>query len=108
MCAFSVTFALAGRLLLIDKEIDKEIDKGGAHMTLTRRSFIGAAAALLAGPTSRIYGFHNVKWFNGERFRRGDFYSVDGTLTFRRPRHLDESLDLSGKYVIPPLGEAHN
>jgi len=77
-------------------------------MTLTRRSFIGAAAALLAGDVSKTYGFINAQWFDGQRFRRGDLYSVEGALTFRRPRHLHESLDLSGKYLIPPLAEAHN
>src|SRR5262245_286706 len=78
------------------------------RMTLTRRSFIGAAAALLASPASRNYAFRHANWFDGKRFRGGDLYSVDGTLTFRRPLHLEESFDLSGKFVIPPLGEAHN
>jgi hypothetical protein len=77
-------------------------------MTLTRRSFIGAAAALLASPASRTYAFRHANWFDGERFRRGDLYCVEGTLTFKRPRHLDETLDLAGKYLIPPLAEAHN
>src|SRR5262245_50204035 len=77
-------------------------------MTLTRRSFIGAAAALLASPAPKTYAFRRANGFDGERFRVGDLYSVDGMLTFRRPRHIDESFDLSGKYVIPPLGEAHN
>jgi hypothetical protein len=77
-------------------------------VTLTRRSFIGAAAALVVGRASATYGFRNAQWFDGERFRRGDLYSVAGALTFERPRQVDTTLDLSGKYVIPPLAEAHN
>jgi cytosine/adenosine deaminase-related metal-dependent hydrolase len=77
-------------------------------VTLTRRSFIGAAAAVLVGRTSATYGFRNAHWFDGERFERSDLYSVAGTLTFERPRQVDTTLDLSGKYVIPPLAEAHN
>lgn len=88
-------------------------------MTLTRRSFVATAGALLAGhmPCARALerqgptktcGFLDAHWFDGERFRRGDFYCVEGTLTFERPRQVDMEVDLSGQYVVPPLGEAHN
>ncbi len=86
---------------------------------LTRRSFVATATALLAShmpfarslerqDRTRTYGFLDARWFDSERFRRGDFYSVEGTLTFERPRDVEVELDLSGKYVVPPLGEAHN
>ncbi|HKR33243.1 MAG TPA: amidohydrolase family protein [Steroidobacteraceae bacterium] len=86
---------------------------------LTRRSFVANASALLAScmhsarslareASTGTYAFRDAHWFDGERFRRGDFYSVAGTLTFERPQRVEMEFDLSRKYVVPPLGEAHN
>jgi len=47
-------------------------------------------------------------WFDGEGFARADWYAVDGRLTRTRPARIDATLDLSGRYVLPPLVEAHN
>lgn len=47
-------------------------------------------------------------WFDGEGFTRGDWYAVDGRLTRTRPVRIDATIDLSGRYVLPPLVEAHN
>lgn len=54
------------------------------------------------------YEFANGNWFNGQKFVRRTFYSVGGTLTSKRPARVDRVFDLSGKYVVPPFGEAHN
>jgi len=54
------------------------------------------------------YEFINGQWFDGQRFRNKKFYSVNGLLTSRKPVHVDSVVDLTGKYVIPPFGEAHN
>ena len=54
------------------------------------------------------YEFANGRWFDGRRFVPKKFYSVGGTLTTRRPARVDSLIDLSGKYVLPPFGEAHN
>jgi hypothetical protein len=50
----------------------------------------------------------NGYWFNGESFETRDVYSVDGRLTFRKPARVDRTLDLTGMWVVPPFGEAHN
>ena len=86
---------------------------------LTRRSFLTNTAATLAGltlgakvtgqqPSSRSYEFINGQWFDGENFRGKRFFSVNGVLTSKRPARVDSVVDLTGKYVIPPFGEAHN
>jgi hypothetical protein len=86
---------------------------------LTRRSFLtGAAAALVClalgakakgqRPSSKTYGFTNGQWFDGRNFRSRRFYSVNGILTSNKPGRVDTVVDLAGKYVIPPFGEAHN
>lgn len=54
------------------------------------------------------YEFANGNWFDGQKFVRRTFYSVAGTLTNKRPARVDRVFDLSGKYVVPPFGEAHN
>lgn len=68
------------------------------------------AQAQVAGVTAerKNYEFANGRWFDGRKFAPGKFYSVGGTLTSRRPARVDSVHDLSGKYVVPPFGEAHN
>jgi hypothetical protein len=91
------------------------------HQTesLARRSFlISASASLVAlalgakagGQTlvPKTYEFINGQWFDGQNFRSRKFYSVNDVLTSRKPVRVDEVVDLSGKYVVPPYGEAHN
>src|SRR5262245_56876758 len=54
------------------------------------------------------YEFANGQWFDGQKFVRKEFYSVGGMLTSKKPSRVDSVIDLSGKYLIPPFGEAHN
>ena len=86
---------------------------------LTRRSFLTTTAATLAGltlganaagrtPSSKTYGFVNGQWFDGQNFRDERFYSINGVLTSKKPVRVDSVVDLTGKYVVPPFGEAHN
>jgi len=50
----------------------------------------------------------NGMWFNGQEFVPKTMYSVDGYFTTQKPSTIDTTIDLTGKYVIPPFGEAHN
>ena len=54
------------------------------------------------------YEFANGNWFDGLKFVRRTFYSVAGVLSSKRPARVDRVFDLSGKYIVPPFGEAHN
>lgn len=54
------------------------------------------------------YEFANGNWFDGQKFVRRTFYAAAGRLTSKRPERIDRVFDLSGKYVVPPFGEAHN
>lgn len=58
--------------------------------------------------TKHNYEFANGDWFDGQKFVRRTFYSVAGVLSSKRPARVDRVFDLSGKYVVPPFGEAHN
>ena len=85
---------------------------------ITRRSFLAGTATAFAGLTtaikatgrqsSKAYEFAGGLWFDGQKFRNKRFYSGDGILTTKKPARIDSVIDLTGKYVIPPFGEAHN
>lgn len=86
---------------------------------ITRRSFLidvatafcGTVSAIKAtgqGRPSKAYEFINGYWFDGQTFRSKRFYSAGGVLSSRKPDRIDSIIDLTGKYVIPPFGEAHN
>lgn len=79
--------------------------------------FLVGAASLLASPCVAVsagdraikaYAFENSQWFDGTGFRPGTFYSSNGVFTFDRPPAVDETIDLTGRYVVPPFAEAHN
>ncbi len=46
--------------------------------------------------------------YNASKFHQDDFYIIDGNITFLKPEVVDTIIDISGKYIIPPFGEAHN
>jgi len=93
-------------------------ENGNAEV-FTRRCFLTTTAATLVGfrlgekavgqrPSSKTYEFINGQWFDGQNFSNKRFYSVNGVLISKKPLRVDSVIDLSGKYVIPPFGEAHN
>jgi imidazolonepropionase-like amidohydrolase len=57
---------------------------------------------------AETYEFINGQWFDGRGFRRRVFYSANGLLTRKKPKRVDEVVDLVGGYVVPPFGDAHN
>lgn len=57
---------------------------------------------------SPAYEFRNGRWFDGEGFRPGTFYTRFGTLTRTRPAGVDSVVDLKGRWVVPPYAEGHN
>jgi imidazolonepropionase-like amidohydrolase len=71
-------------------------------------SFLTLTEARAELPPRKTYKFINGQWFDGRKFERRVFYSVDGVLTAKQPRKIDEVIDLKGGYVVPPFGDAHN
>jgi hypothetical protein len=65
---------------------------------------IGTPAASFDQPSA----FVNGRWFDGEGFRSDTWYSVQGRLTQQEPPGPVQTVDLSGLYMVPPFGEAHN
>lgn len=71
-------------------------------------AFSGARGQSIASKAGPTYQFVNGRWFDGLTFRAKTLYSVDGVLTTTKPVRVDSVLDLTGKYIVPPFGEAHN
>ena len=61
-----------------------------------------------APASTHVYQFVNGKWFDGGKFTSASFYTLDGMLTSKKPGRVDSVIDLLGKFVVPPYGEAHN
>ena len=57
---------------------------------------------------AKTLAFVHGNWFDGHSFKPRTAYASAGSLTFHRPSHVDEVLDLAGGFVVPPFGEAHN
>ena len=66
------------------------------------------ALFLQSAVAQKNYAFIDGQWFDGQTFRPKTLYSVDGILTSTKPARTDSVIDLSGKFIVPPFGEAHN
>jgi len=58
--------------------------------------------------TQRTYELRNAHWLGADDFQTDTRYVVAGRLTHRRPAHVDSVIDLAGRWIVPPFGEAHN
>ena len=96
-----------------------ESKDGNSQAQFTRRSFLGGAITAFVGmksaiksagrqSSSGVYEFVNGYWFDGQKFGDKRFYSVGGVLVSKKPDRRTSRIDLTGKFVIPPFGEAHN
>ncbi len=57
------------------------------------------------GPNLKLEG---GKWFDGESFIDAEWYVVGGRLTGQEPEKVDATVHLDGKFILPPLADAHN
>jgi hypothetical protein len=66
--------------------------------------------APIYGETDDLKNFAlvNGKWFDGEKFIKKTLYTVDGRFTTEKPDDISREINLKGKYIVPPFGEAHN
>lgn len=70
-------------------------------LVLTLTSF-----ATLAQTPSRTYELKNGNWYNGKDFTPGTWYVANGVLSRKAPARVDSVVDLLGRYVTPPMGDA--
>jgi len=80
-----------------------------ALLVLSLMLACGQPVALMAAARRQTtYEFVNGRWFDGQKFVARKFYTVGGLLTSRKPARVDSVIDLAGKFIVPPFGEAHN
>jgi imidazolonepropionase-like amidohydrolase len=80
----------------------------GRHLKTDISLFI---AFLLFATTALAHGnlkFVNGKWLDGGRFVEKTVYSVEGVLRDRFDGEVRQTIDLGGRFVIPPLADDHN
>ena len=77
---------------------------------------VGGSGVAASSETSRAtgpavagnYAFLNGQWFHGKGFEAATWYAVQGRLTRQPPQGRMKIVDLSGLFIVPPFGEAHN
>lgn len=53
------------------------------------------------------FAFAGGRWYDGESFVEREIYSIDGVFSDKRPERIDEIIDLSGLFLLPPFADAH-
>src|SRR6185436_10980738 len=77
---------------------------------LMHRKLTIVVLLMLAALSAHAHGnfkFVNGQWFDGTRFVKKTVYSVDNVFRDAYDGEV-RTLDLGGRYVIPPLADAHN
>lgn len=72
-----------------------------------RLAIVALAGACGAASAANL-SVEGGQWFDGERFRRGDWFVVDGKLTRTRPSRIDVRINAAGAFVVPPYADGHN
>lgn len=78
---------------------------------MERVALLVLVALLALGTTTadaQRYALVNGRWLAGRGFVERTMYVERGAFTHRRPVSVDSVIDLGGRFVVPPFGEAHN
>jgi len=65
------------------------------------------APLVVAQNAVKAYEFRNGQWYDGKGFVTATWYTNNGLLSKKAPSKIDSVIDLQGKWVIPPMGDAH-
>ena len=65
------------------------------------------ACAAPATDSKRVVAYENGLWYDGESFVAGTRYVMGERFVSRKPSTVYATVDLGGKHVVPPFGEAH-
>ena len=63
--------------------------------------------SISAQTAKKNYEFRNGQWYNGTAFVAGTWYSNNGLLSKKAPSRIDSVIDFEGRWVVPPMGDAH-
>ncbi|MDO8365269.1 MAG: hypothetical protein Q7T20_00640 [Saprospiraceae bacterium] len=62
---------------------------------------------MLAQTAGENYEFRNGQWYDGKGFVTATWYTTNGLLSKKAPAKVDSVINLEGRWVIPPMGDAH-
>lgn len=62
---------------------------------------------MLAQTVGKNYEFRNGQWYDGKGFATATWYTSNGVLSKKAPAKIDSTIDLEGRWIIPPFGDAH-
>lgn len=62
---------------------------------------------MLAQTAGKNYEFRNGQWYDGKGFATATWYTSNGLLSKKAPVKIDSVIDLQGRWVVPPAGDAH-
>jgi hypothetical protein len=65
-------------------------------------------APAVTAQDNRNYAFKNASWYNGTDFTPATWYVVNGVFSKKAPSKVDSVIDLMGRWVIPPSGDAYS
>jgi hypothetical protein len=77
-------------------------------MTNTLRYLLAVVLGVSSHAAAQSYELTHGRWFDGNAFVARTMYVDRGVIVARRPTHVDSTIDLVGKFIVPPYGEAHN
>jgi hypothetical protein len=69
---------------------------------------LALAACHAATPGTAGTEYRNGHWFDGERFVDKTMWVVGDTFAETPPARITRTVDLAGKFVVPPYAEGHN
>ena len=98
---------LHGAILALDGTQNNETFMKPLMLTAVVAVLLGATVAE-TGPPTPNYAFVNGQWWNGSGYEQRTVYTVNGMIKWKRPAYIDQTFDLHGGFVIPPLAEGHN
>lgn len=67
-----------------------------------------AERALRPPADAAVHAYRNGRWFDGHGFVERTMYVRNGTFVDEPPSGADSTIDLRGRWVVPPFAEAHN
>ncbi len=62
---------------------------------------------MLAQTAGKNYEFRNGQWYDGKGFVAATWYTANGLLSKKAPSKIDSVINLEGRWVVPPMGDAH-
>lgn len=70
--------------------------------------FILGIVISLPSFSQKTYSFINGSVWDGKTFNKRDFWTMNATISFKKITKSDSTIDLSGKFIVPPFAEGHN